>query len=163
MACVRHRQSILSRPRHSYSAKNAETADVEYEKAQRLLQAKQERQRQQEEWRRQHLDSTADDKRQLWDEARKEQQEHLALRRQEQTHFKEEDKGLIDEYVQHSKVCTQVEKDHESAKRDYLKEIMNDNLRMIEEKKRRQQEEKERERQESQAPGFFERLPRSYR
>eukprot|EP00992_Anisonema_acinus_P009322 TRINITY_DN5527_c0_g1_i1.p1 TRINITY_DN5527_c0_g1~~TRINITY_DN5527_c0_g1_i1.p1 ORF type:complete len:163 (+),score=49.63 TRINITY_DN5527_c0_g1_i1:29-517(+) len=159
-----HRQSILLRAKRSTSLHNCENIDKEHELNQMKLHAKQERRELQEDYRRKCFAASAQEKRQIQEQRRKEMSESLKLKQEAQQSEKQFDSIVSQHFEARQNFCAQTEAQQEAEKRAYLRSIMEENKQAVEAKRRAEAQRRELERrQEREDVGFFDRTRRSFR
>mmetsp|Transcript_9995 Transcript_9995/g.14717 ORF Transcript_9995/g.14717 Transcript_9995/m.14717 type:complete len:163 (-) Transcript_9995:53-541(-) len=158
-----NRQSILMRPKKQYHVRNFENADKEYEKEQKKLEAKRMRYNNLVQHRKQAIWGDADEKKQLQEQRRKEIDEHLRIREQNKQAETMNDAKIVEFYDNQTVLNSHYENEQQQKKKEYLKEIMEENKRLVEHRNQLKQQEKSKEKEEfGNVPGFFDRH-RSYR
>jgi hypothetical protein len=156
---MNQQQSILMRPRRTVrSLKNDENVDAEFEREQKKLEAKRNRYNQLHEDRRVSLWGEAEEKKDLQEKRRHEIAHHLDVRKENEKREAMQDLQVVSESKQHEEAIKYVEHEQQYQRRQYLKSLMDDNIRLTEMKRdqERQEREMEKERERNQIE-FFDR------
>ena len=142
---------------------NAENAQLEYEREQRRLEAKRQRYHQLHENRRVSLWGGGDEKKRSQEQRRVECQEQLSKREENRKKEMVHDFMIAQETKLQESERRMLEQNREMQKKQYLRDVMLENQRLVELKRQQQENERRREKeQERSQVDFFDRY-RTYR
>lgn len=158
------RQSILSRPvRPAAAQRNAENVDTEHERSQQRQQGLQLKREEQNDYRRRAFVGTAEERRQLQEEHRRQIAAHLDVKNQSKSLEHQHDRAVVQVFAQHEQYCAEQERATAEEKRQRQRAVMEENARLAEERRVREKAQRaaEIERERGEVP-YFERVPRSF-
>lgn len=139
------RQSILMRPLKTASKKNEEHLDEEHQEAQRRLDSKKRVLETIGEHRIKTFFGSPNDKKQLQEEVKKDMDLQLSLREDLKKQKVLEDLKYATLVHQQATVMETVDNDHERARREYLRSVMEENKRLAVEREEQKRIDREKE------------------
>ncbi|KAG9394611.1 hypothetical protein J8273_3865 [Carpediemonas membranifera] len=150
------KQSIMNRPIRAPSTKNETTLEKEYMREQRRLELIREKQEEREYERLRALYGTEEDKREIQARLKSEIDALVDARKSLDEQEKMEEERFKAEFEDQIKFAEFIEQDHNEARKEYERYVLEENLRLEEAAKRAKDEERDMEVEEDiRRPDFF--------